>query len=73
MKPLRDIVEVKMNFGWDKPDHSSIHTRKNGKLRTLKGYEKAVAASKMRERPEEKENAERGGTHYGNLFNRDRY
>ena len=72
MKPLRDIIpEVKMNFGWDIRDKSSIHTRKSGKLRSLKGYERAVAASKKRERPDELENAERGGTNYGTLFRRD--
>jgi len=71
MKLRQIIPEVKMNFGWDTPDKSSIHTRKNGKLRTLKGYEKAVAASKRHERPEELANAERGGTDYGTLFRRD--
>lgn len=72
MKKLREIIpEVKMNFGWDKPDKSSLHNRKNGKLRTLKGYERAVAASKKRERDDEKDNAERGGTVYGSLFRRD--
>lgn len=69
---LREILpEAKMNAGWDRPDRSSIHTRKDGKLRTLKGYERAVAASKRRERPEERENAEQGGTEYGSLFRRD--
>src|SRR5262245_5471064 len=63
--------EAKMNAGWDRPDLSSVHTTKAGKLRTLKGYDKAVAASKRRERPEEYANAERGGTEYGSLLRRE--
>jgi len=69
-KMLSEKDAPKMSFGWA-PDRSSLAHRKDGKLRTLKGYEKAVATSKRRERSDEKDNAERGGTEYGSLFRRD--
>lgn len=48
--------------------NSTLYTTKKGKDRSLLGYIKQIAKEKQRERPEEQENKENGGTQYWSTF-----